>query len=108
MPAAGHDGLGPPPHARAQVNKATLGLLKFVEPYIAFGTPNLKTVRSLIYKRGYGKVRGTCRCWGVAREGAARPCVRGPFCSRSPTWLDDACMLTSSVLTGQQQQDPPH
>merc|ERR1712187_627255 len=27
-----------------------------VEPYIAYGYPNLKTVRELIYKRGFGKV----------------------------------------------------
>lgn len=53
----GVTGFDPPPLACAQVNKATLGLLKFVEPYIAFGTPNLKTVKSLIYKRGFGKVR---------------------------------------------------
>jgi len=31
-------------------------MLKLVEPYVAYGTPNLKTVRELIYKRGYGKV----------------------------------------------------
>jgi hypothetical protein len=41
-----------------QITKATLGLLKRVEPYIAWGYPNLKTVRELIYKRGYGKVDG--------------------------------------------------
>lgn len=34
-----------------------MGLLKRVEPYIAFGYPNLKSVRELIYKRGFGKVR---------------------------------------------------
>jgi large subunit ribosomal protein L7e len=39
-----------------KINKATLGLLKRVEPYIAFGYPNLKSVRELIYKRGYAKV----------------------------------------------------
>jgi hypothetical protein len=39
-----------------QVNKATLGLLKRVEPYVAFGYPNLKSVRELIYKRGFAKV----------------------------------------------------
>lgn len=49
--------LCPPPHP-AQITKATLGLLKRVEPYIAWGYPNLKTVRELIYKRGYGKVGG--------------------------------------------------
>jgi len=33
-------------------------MLQIVQPYIAYGYPNLKTVRSLIYKRGYGKVHG--------------------------------------------------
>jgi len=31
-------------------------MLRLVEPYITYGEPNLKTVRELIYKRGYGKV----------------------------------------------------
>ncbi|KAH9495131.1 60S ribosomal protein L7 [Bulinus truncatus] len=39
-----------------KLNKATLNMLKIAEPYVAWGTPNLKTVRELIYKRGYGKV----------------------------------------------------
>ena len=39
-----------------KANKATLNQLRKVEPYIMFGYPNLKTVRELIYKRGYGKV----------------------------------------------------
>ena len=41
------------------MNKATLNMLRRVEPYVTWGTPNLKTVRELIYKRGYGKVSGT-------------------------------------------------
>merc|ERR1719411_1247449 len=41
-----------------KLNKATLQMLKLVEPYIAYGYPNLKTVRELIYKRGFGKVNG--------------------------------------------------
>ena len=32
-------------------------MLKIVEPFVAYGYPNLKTVRELIYKRGYGKVK---------------------------------------------------
>ena len=40
-----------------QINKATLNMMRRVEPYITWGTPNLKTVRELIYKRGYGKVQ---------------------------------------------------
>eukprot|EP00745_Piridium_sociabile_P003821 TRINITY_DN122151_c0_g2_i1.p2 TRINITY_DN122151_c0_g2~~TRINITY_DN122151_c0_g2_i1.p2 ORF type:complete len:264 (-),score=67.81 TRINITY_DN122151_c0_g2_i1:103-837(-) len=39
-----------------KLNKATLSMLKIAEPYITWGVPNLKTVRELIYKRGYGKV----------------------------------------------------
>lgn len=39
-----------------KVNKATTNMLRRVEPYITWGYPNLKTVRELVYKRGYGKV----------------------------------------------------
>jgi len=39
-----------------KLTKATLEMLKIVEPFIAYGYPNLKSVRELIYKRGYGKV----------------------------------------------------
>ena len=30
-------------------------MLKLVQPYVTYGFPSLKTVRELIYKRGYGK-----------------------------------------------------
>ncbi|VDO72905.1 unnamed protein product [Heligmosomoides polygyrus] len=39
-----------------KLNKATLPLLRIVEPYVAWGYPNLKTVHDLIYKRGFAKV----------------------------------------------------
>lgn len=39
-----------------RINKATAELLRIVEPYVAFGYPNLSSVRQLIYKRGYGKI----------------------------------------------------
>src|ERR1700733_13968956 len=55
-----------------KVTKATEQMLRLVEPYITYGfvllpldiykplhhfsEPNLKTVRELIYKRGYGRV----------------------------------------------------
>jgi large subunit ribosomal protein L7e len=39
-----------------KVNKATVNMLRRVEPYVTYGYPNLKTVRELIYKRGYGKL----------------------------------------------------
>ncbi|XP_011626987.1 60S ribosomal protein L7-2 isoform X1 [Amborella trichopoda] len=40
-----------------KVNKATMNMLHRVEPYVTYGYPNLKSVRELIYKRGYGKLR---------------------------------------------------
>lgn len=39
-----------------RLNKATSEMLTIINPYIAYGYPNLKTVRELVYKRGYGKV----------------------------------------------------
>lgn len=39
-----------------RLTKATSEMLKIVEPFVAYGYPNLKTVRELIYKRGYAKV----------------------------------------------------
>jgi len=39
-----------------KLNKATINMLRICEPYITWGYPNLKTVRDLIYKRGFAKV----------------------------------------------------
>lgn len=39
-----------------RLTKATQEMLTIVNPYIAYGYPNLKSVRDLVYKRGYGKV----------------------------------------------------
>jgi large subunit ribosomal protein L7e len=39
-----------------KLNKATITMLRLVEPYITYGEPNLKSVSQLIYKRGFGKV----------------------------------------------------
>jgi len=39
-----------------KLNKATVNMLRIAEPYITWGYPNLKSVRELIYKRGYGKI----------------------------------------------------
>jgi large subunit ribosomal protein L7e len=36
--------------------KPMLNMLKYIQPYIACGFPNLKTVKELVLKRGYGKV----------------------------------------------------
>merc|ERR1711903_129593 len=39
-----------------KVSKADTEMLKRVEPYLSYGYPNLKSVRELIYKRGFGKI----------------------------------------------------
>ncbi|XWS46657.1 hypothetical protein CRYUN_Cryun14cG0086700 [Craigia yunnanensis] len=38
------------------MNKATMNMLHLVEPYVTYRYPNLKSVRELIYKKGYGKL----------------------------------------------------
>nr|CAD1832007.1 unnamed protein product [Ananas comosus var. bracteatus] len=58
-----------------KVNKATMNMLRRVEPYVTYGYPNLKSVRELIYKRGYGKlnkqrflcriIQSSNRVWGT-------------------------------------------
>ncbi|XP_038947144.1 large ribosomal subunit protein uL30-like [Rattus norvegicus] len=39
-----------------KLNKASINMLRIVEPYIVWEYPNLKSVKELIYKRGYGKI----------------------------------------------------
>ena len=39
-----------------KINKATMNMLKRVEPYVVYGYPNRKTISDLIYKRGYAKI----------------------------------------------------
>merc|ERR1712083_1188372 len=41
-----------------KLNKATVNMLRICEPYITWGPPNLKSIRELIYKRGFIKVDG--------------------------------------------------
>lgn len=41
-----------------RLNKATIGMLRRVEPNIAYGYLNRKSVSDLIYKRGHIKVHG--------------------------------------------------
>jgi 60S ribosomal protein uL30 len=41
-----------------RINAATLKMLRLVEPFIAYGYPSLKSVKEIIYKRGFGKVSG--------------------------------------------------
>jgi large subunit ribosomal protein L7e len=41
-----------------RINAATTKMLRLVEPFIAYGYPNLKSIKELIYKRGFGKLSG--------------------------------------------------
>lgn len=41
-----------------RVNKASINMLRRVEPYITYGYPTRDTIRKLVYKRGFGKVEG--------------------------------------------------
>ncbi|CAH8579762.1 unnamed protein product [Heterobilharzia americana] len=42
-----------------RLNKATLSMLRIIDPYVAWGYPSLKLVRQLVYKRGFCKYHGT-------------------------------------------------
>jgi large subunit ribosomal protein L7e len=42
-----------------KLNKATINMLRRVEPYITYGYPSQQTISKLVYKRGFGKVNGS-------------------------------------------------
>ena len=42
--------------AFVKINKATMNMLRRIEPYIVYGYPNRKTISDLIYKRGFAKI----------------------------------------------------
>lgn len=39
-----------------KMNKPIMNMLKLVQPYVTLGYPSLKSIRELVYKRGFGKV----------------------------------------------------
>merc|ERR1719291_1645983 len=39
-----------------KINKATIGMLKLVEPWVAYGYPSVATIKRLVCKRGYLKI----------------------------------------------------
>jgi large subunit ribosomal protein L7e len=39
-----------------RMSRATINMIRMVEPYVTYGYPSRATVQRLIYKRGYGKV----------------------------------------------------
>ncbi len=42
-----------------RLNKATMNMIRRVEPYVTYGYPSQSVIRKLIYKRGHGKVNGS-------------------------------------------------
>jgi large subunit ribosomal protein L7e len=40
-----------------KLNDATIRMLRLIEPYVTYGYPSRETVKKLIYKRGFGKIR---------------------------------------------------
>merc|ERR1712228_81827 len=41
-----------------KLSKATINMLRICEPFIAWGYPNLKSIKNLMYKRGFAKING--------------------------------------------------
>jgi len=41
-----------------RLNGPIIKMLQLVEPYVTYGYPNLKTVKELVYKRGFAKING--------------------------------------------------
>jgi 60S ribosomal protein uL30 len=41
-----------------KLNKATIHMLRIVEPYVAWGYPNMKSIHDLVFKRGFAKIKG--------------------------------------------------
>ncbi|GFW99362.1 60S ribosomal protein L7 [Trichonephila clavipes] len=39
-----------------KLNKATMSMLRIAQPFITWGYPNLKTVKDMVYKRGFARV----------------------------------------------------
>merc|ERR1719506_439736 len=40
-----------------KLNEATIRMLRLIEPYVTYGFPSRATVKKLVYKRGFGKIR---------------------------------------------------
>ena len=40
-----------------KVDSATTTMLQWIEPYVMYGAPTLKTINDLVYKRGFAKVK---------------------------------------------------
>lgn len=43
-----------------KLNKASMNMLRCIEPFVTYGSPSRKTVKHLIYKRGFGKFNRQC------------------------------------------------
>lgn len=41
-----------------KMNKATMNMVRYVEPYLVYGYTSRKTISDLLYKRGFAKING--------------------------------------------------
>jgi len=41
-----------------RMNKSTMNMLRLTEPNVAYGYPTLKTIRMMVYKRGFANIKG--------------------------------------------------
>ncbi|KAK7833515.1 60s ribosomal protein l7-3, partial [Quercus suber] len=81
-----------------KVNKATVNMLQRVEPYVTYGYPNLKSVRELIYKRGYGKLnqQRTALTDNAIVEQSTRNLTFNEWVANNFKWAECICTDESS------------
>jgi large subunit ribosomal protein L7e len=83
-----------------RVNAATIKMLRLIEPFIAYGYPNLKSTRDIIYKRGFGKVTGSripISCNTVVEAGLGKTVMVDSSMLNNFAYLQ--CQLISSIST---------
>merc|ERR1712094_3787 len=92
-----------------KVSKAATEMLKRVEPYLSYGYPTLKSVRDLVYKRGYGKINknrvplttmlSSRRAWANTASCAWRiSSMRSSLSAHTSVRLTTSCGLSSFAL----------
>jgi hypothetical protein len=56
-----------------KVNSASINMLRLAGPYVTYGSPNLKTVRELVYKRGFACIKKQVFALFFLKEGGFPP-----------------------------------
>ena len=90
--------LPPPPPPPVPSHLATLQMIRLVEPYVAYGYPSLKSVRDLIYKRGFVKLNGQRKVRLLLLLLSLVTCLTPLPRSQSPTTWSSKTNWKSKVL----------